>query len=272
MRFKITLAIQKQPCIIPINYQYELSAWIYARIQQADKEYASFLHEQGYQSQHKTFKFFTFSNLNLYPFQRQDDRMRLTGKEIYFIISFFIDQAAEKFIMGLFQDQFLRLGDKTSQGEFMVKQVEVLPYEITSNAMRFTTLAPMVIAQKRMDGGIDYLAPEHPDFGELLIQNLISKYMAIVQNAPTLAEEAMQDITPQFKLLDTKTPKSRLVTIKADKASETRVKGFYNFDFELTAPRILLEIGLLAGFGKHNAEGFGSCETPSPALPQRGYD
>jgi len=44
MRFRITLNAQDRYAVIPINYQYPLSATIYKIIHQADAAYAAFLH------------------------------------------------------------------------------------------------------------------------------------------------------------------------------------------------------------------------------------
>ncbi len=42
---------------IPINYQYPISAAIYKFLQQADEEYARFLHDTGYQKANSLKKF-----------------------------------------------------------------------------------------------------------------------------------------------------------------------------------------------------------------------
>ena len=63
MTFNIFLNINKKG-VLPINYQYPLSAAIYRIISKGDKEYANLLHEKGYG---KGFKLFTFSQLNV-PF------------------------------------------------------------------------------------------------------------------------------------------------------------------------------------------------------------
>ena len=50
MKFKITLNInRKHGDLLPFNYQYEQSAVIYRILAQADTQYASWLHENGYQ-------------------------------------------------------------------------------------------------------------------------------------------------------------------------------------------------------------------------------
>ena len=67
MRFKITLQVHSQQYgnALPINYQYELSAAIYQILSYADSDYAEWLHNNGFQSDHgsKNFKLFAFSHL-----------------------------------------------------------------------------------------------------------------------------------------------------------------------------------------------------------------
>lgn len=60
MIFQLILNKNKSNAVIPINYQYPLSAAIYKILQKGDSEYAQFLHEEGYG---KGYKFFTFSDL-----------------------------------------------------------------------------------------------------------------------------------------------------------------------------------------------------------------
>lgn len=73
MRFKLILkAIDYKVSLLPINYQYPLSSAIYRILSKGDREYARFLHEEGYG---KGYKFFTFSDLKL-KFKREDIMMR----------------------------------------------------------------------------------------------------------------------------------------------------------------------------------------------------
>ena len=65
MRFKITLT----PDYIlfgneiPMNYQYELSSFIYRTLARSDSGYSAWLHENGFITGTKRFKLFSFSNL-----------------------------------------------------------------------------------------------------------------------------------------------------------------------------------------------------------------
>ena len=47
--------------------------------------------------------------------------------------------------------------------------------------------------------------------------------------------------------------------IKANTEAQTEVKAYW-FDFELTAPKEIIELGLNSGFGSMNSVGFGCGE------------
>ncbi len=67
MRIKITFNLPGSRLVLPLNYQYPLSAWIYKVLENGDHDFSKFLHEHGYRhDSNKAFKLFTFSNL-LFP-------------------------------------------------------------------------------------------------------------------------------------------------------------------------------------------------------------
>ncbi|MTI29319.1 hypothetical protein [Xanthovirga aplysinae] len=107
MRFQLTLTLtpKKERAAIPKDYYRWISAWIYRVIAKADKEFSTFLHDTGYRhGANKTFKIFTFSRLDLYPF-KEDKKMQLfylQGNEIRLELAFQIDQASTSIIHGLF--------------------------------------------------------------------------------------------------------------------------------------------------------------------------
>ncbi len=260
MQFTLTLQTTSPQPVLPINYQYELSAWIYSVIEHADTAYAAFLHQQGYQTGRKSFKMFSFGNLYVPKFEVRGDRLHILSREVQLPIGFYVDRTAEEFIRGLFATKTFRIGDRQSQATFVVNLIEMktLPPLRGDVPTRLRTRSPLVIAQKGADGGPDqYLPPDDPAFGPLLLANLMEKY-----RAATGQEALPPDWQPEtwvYRPVGTP-PRSRLVTMKAHTKAETRVRG-YLFDFELVAPPALLEVGLLAGFGRHNAGGFGHCTT-----------
>lgn len=48
MRFRLTLNRTTKQRMLPMDYQYYISAWIYKVLRYADKDFAHFLHEKGY--------------------------------------------------------------------------------------------------------------------------------------------------------------------------------------------------------------------------------
>lgn len=94
MRFQLTLIPDSSSGIIPVNYQYPVSAAIYKLIAQADEGYASFLHNKGYQlSSGKSFKLFSFSDLRV-PFQIKGDRLQINGTPASLVVGFHVEEAA----------------------------------------------------------------------------------------------------------------------------------------------------------------------------------
>ena len=58
MRLKLTL--QHRPNqVLPINYQYLISSWVYRTLESANAEFATQLHEYGYDFRGKQYKLFT---------------------------------------------------------------------------------------------------------------------------------------------------------------------------------------------------------------------
>ena len=266
MRFVLTLRplTDRQPLIF--NYQYPFMAWIYGRLNDADEAYANFLHQRGYQSNHslKNFKHFTFSNFQIArlakPIKAGDSCMLLSTEPVKVLISFFIDKAAEDFIVGLFRNQTLSIYDSAQRASFNIERIESLAGEsFGSKPVLFQTISPMVIARKKADDKDEYLSPEDPDFATYLAFNLMEKYNSINPDAIKVDITTAGNLV-KFRLIKKDKLKSRLVTIKQDKSSETKVRAYTNFIFELTAPPEVLEIGFYGGFGKHNANGFGCCE------------
>ncbi|AEI51281.1 hypothetical protein [Runella slithyformis] len=110
MRFRLLLRPLRDRQPLLFNYQYPLQAWLYGLLHTADAAYADFLHRQGYavENSRKSFKHFTFSSLQLpkgAPILRGAAYIPLRLEPIGLLVSFWVDKAAEDFIIGLFQQQ-----------------------------------------------------------------------------------------------------------------------------------------------------------------------
>ena len=48
MRLKIKFELSGKKQVLPLNYQYPISAWIYRVLSKADEEFTNVLHNEGY--------------------------------------------------------------------------------------------------------------------------------------------------------------------------------------------------------------------------------
>lgn len=262
MQFKITFKVQQPGQLLPLSYQYELSSWIYKLIGSSDSEFGNFLHNKGYISGKKRFKLFTFSQLDVPPrYEIQGDRMKIYSQEIFLKVSFLVERAAQDMILGLFKQQKLRLGDRISQVDLEVKHIQTLPPpNLSDNIVRLRTLSPILVSEPvvRENGKLwhNYLSPTAEQYAHYFFQNLKDKYATARQH--DLIDEIDISQPMRFELLSNK-PKKRAIRIKAFTPAETTIIA-YHYNFELDAPKALIKMGLLAGFGGENALGFGAVE------------
>lgn len=262
MRFRLTFRMNgDRNCdSIPISYQYPISAWIYKMINEGDPVFSGWLHDQGYIMGNKSYKLFTFSRLQIpkKQFVIKGDRMILKSGEIILYLSFLMESAAEPFILGLFRNQEMIIGNKTGRATFSVKLIERLADPDFRETMNFRLLSPIVI--NRYDGNHGkYLSPGDPDFAQLFFSNLICKFTAtaLFRKKSLNPDEIGKAVLMSFKLLSE--PKSKLVQIKEGTPQATNIRGFL-CDFQVTAPVELVKTGYDAGFGEKNSLGFGYAE------------
>lgn len=258
MRFLLTILADKKESVIPINYQYPLSAAIYRILDRADGAYAEFLHDRGYG---KGFKLFTFSDLRA-PFSIRGDRMLIQSTTAEFVICFHLPEAMKAFIKGLFASRQIVIADRKSNSAFEVRQVETLPDVLTGNdtdevCSTLQPISPIVCGKKNAKGNYDFLSPEADDFSEMLLVNWREKCRALYSDEETAAVMEGSDLSPAFYR---NPPKSRLITIKQDTAAETRIRGFQNFRLIVKGKKAAVELLLNSGVGLYNAMGMGCVE------------
>lgn len=255
MRFALTLGIDKRERgnIIPLNYQYELSSWIYKVLNEGDPIFSAWLHSQGYKTHDRPFRLFTFSNLFIESFRINKDRMSINSDKTSLIISFLPNEAITPFILGLFKDRHLVIGDKQSQVAFNVTAVESLPPITFREEMTFKTISPLFVDDiDHETGHKNYLSPESSNYSTLIHNNLLEKYRAFYKRDP-------DDAWPETKIEVIGTSKSKKITIKAGTDQSTELKA-YLFTFHIKGSKELLEVGYYGGFGRENSQGFGCVE------------
>ena len=273
MRFHLSLKVERQVFgnKLPINYQYELSAWIYRIIAQGDRLYAEWLHQNGYADKHRNFRLFVFSNIYSPGIKNENDRLLFHSDKASFYLSLLPEKSTEAFIKGIFREQEFTLGDRVSKVQFAVQQVDLTPPPDFSNSFVFKTLSPVVVSAGQEDRlHARYVAPDEDDYGQLIINNLKEKYRLFYQKPFEgdtdfqfeLLSPHSRQTNPHQSLGATHLPphqnlfRSKLIRIKAGTKEETKVRGFV-FTFRLEADPELLKVMYEAGMGEKNAQGFG---------------
>lgn len=252
MRFKLTLNIEKHIFgnSLPLNYQYELSGVIYKILSLASEEYATWLHDNGFTLDTKQFKLFTYSRLVIsrYTIEKESARIQINSDTVEWYISFLPEESTEKFVQGVFMNQVFQLGDKRSKVQFRVQSVQVLPIPQFESEMTFETLSPICISLRNDNGKTDYLSPSDERSKESILFSLLNRYKAFygVPYSGTVGFD--------FDLLNT--PKSTLVTFKANTPYESKVKG-YMCKFRMKADPDLMKLAYECGVGMKGSQGWG---------------
>jgi len=261
MRFRIKFILSGKKQLLPLNYQYPVSAWIYKVLATANKEFTKILHEEGYKIESgKAFKLFTFSRFSFpnhtWKIIPHSDRMQVWARNAWLEVSFQYPKQGETFLTGLFNSQKVYVGDKISGVKMEVSGIEALrEMDFNQNndkaKVEVKAITPIVMGLNTEENKYEqYISPEHPAYKNLFLQNLIDKYK--LTGKDYISKEDMDiEIIKIY-------PKTSLQTIKAHTTAETKVRGYY-FDFELYAPTEIIKLGLNAGFGSMNSLGFGWC-------------
>uniref|UniRef100_A0AB33J262 CRISPR-associated endoribonuclease n=1 Tax=Prevotella sp. GTC17254 TaxID=3236794 RepID=A0AB33J262_9BACT len=252
MKFKIRLEVLRHRFgnVLPINYQYELSSAIYHILSEADIEYSTWLHENGFESQSdgKRFKLFCFSNLNVPNFRIQRDRLIIESQYVDWYLSFLPENSTQKFIEGVFRNQIFQIGDIYSTVEFAVRDIQILQAIAYEPEMSFSTLSPICVGYHESDTTTTYLSPQSSNYEEALLAGLVSRYEAFY-GKPYTGERYCR-----LRLLSA--PKSKLVVIKAHTPQQIKVRG-YSYAFTLALPEPLMHIAYESGLGEKTSMGFG---------------
>ena len=267
-----------------MDYQYYIAAWIYKVLKEADKEYATFLHEQGYgKDENHLYKLFCFDRLNFGKpkLWKEKKLFQIFNDKIFLKVSFDIDETAVNFIQGLFMNQKFYLGDIFNGIDFSVVGVNVLPEPdfsaigeavvdesssvvedindakktLESNnfvaCVKYRTKTPWVVSYKEeTDHYAKYLRPEDPKFIPCAIKHLTEKYNSM-HKKQIAASDIHMEVSHEYK-------RSGFL-IKPGGKNETRVVGVL-CDFILTAPVEIQKMIWNAGLCEKSSLGFGWVE------------
>ena len=251
MRFSLRLLVDNDfgSNTLPLNYQYELSSFVYGTIHRSNDEYSTWLHHNGFIADNKQFRLFTFSHLHVPQYRIKGDRLIIESPTVGWQIAFLPERSTEEFIRGLFTEQVFTLGDRQSKVQFRITGVELMSEPAFTPDTVYTTLSPVCIARHIPETKqIFYESPDSPYALEAMLRNLKNKYAAYHGHAFTGSD------TFGLELLSK--PISKLVTIKTGTPHQTKIRG-YTFRFKLHADKELLKVMWNSGLGEKGSMGFG---------------
>jgi len=251
MRIKVTFNRSGRQRMLPMDYQYYISAWIYKVIRQADEAFADFLHNTGYGEATKPYKLFCFDRLDFGKpkLWKEKKLFEIRQDHLTLNISFDIQEAASHFIKGLFMDQSFFLGNRFNGIDLKVVQVAVLEEPAFKARMRYRLNSPWVVSIKtEQDRYPQYLSPNDERFVPLAEKHIKEK----AKNIHGIVDaELSLSILSDFKRAGFR--------IKPDTKEESRVIGNL-FEFELNAPVEVHQMIYGAGISEKSATGFGWVE------------
>ncbi len=224
---------------LPINYHHILQAIIFSGISGNDS-YGDFLHNQGYYSENRQFKLFTFSELQG-KYEIRDGQIMFRNR-----ISFEVRSPDAGFIRRLergLREKGIRYGDRTMGrvstflSDDAVEDEEIYVRMITPICVYSTDPAT-----KRTW----FYAPDEEPFYEQVEDNFVRKYEAY---CGVLPEEEIE-VLP--------------VEVTARDKFVTRYKNFYISGwkgiYQLRGKRKYLDFLYQTGLGSKNSQGFGMFE------------
>lgn len=245
---------------MPFNYQYPLSSAIHSIMRKSDAKFASFFHDVGYGPER--YKLFTFSDISI-PFTSKGDRMLLLGQSGILRICFHIPEAAENFIKGIFLNERISIGDKTSQVIFRVQEIENCLITLPPSAEDIITvvvqpISPLVVSGRRPEKSApcEYYSPYQLPFIDRLIFSWIQKYKAISGETDTTIQILRDQIQAEI-LFFGNPPVERRITIKDGRDDAQKIRGYTRFGLKLTAPKKMINLALNSGLGIKNSIGMG---------------
>ena len=277
MRLKITLSTPASGATLPIDYQYPLQQAVYRLLAAGSKQFASFLHGQGFPRGKRTYKLFTYSWLQIPAGKRriEDGRLRIEQGGVDWEVSSPVEGFVSALKKGLAGESRIEIGPAA----FRIQAVQSVAPPIFRPSMRFSCLTPIVVSTPRdapsrlterrsaADSATSAvrLYPEFvepgPRCARLLRANLAAKY-ELISGGGAPAGALAFEFDPQY----VQRVGGRISKLKEFKGHP--VRG-YMAPFQVEGPPELIAVGYECGFGEKNSGGFGMVKPVEAAGKRR---
>lgn len=261
MRIQFSLSCQKGT-IIPINYQSEISQWVFAVLSNAGAELSSWVQQRGFDLGSRNFKMFTFSPLAIYPYEMDQvkQEFKLLGNQVKLNISIYLDPTFEQQIVHLFRQVPLPLGTLEGRpAQFEVKHWQIMPHPNFKETMQFKAISPISITTiEDVKTANPYLLPDNENYDVSFFHHAVRRFKGAMQYKSLAALKLLDPAFPMhYRLLGQ--AKSRLIHLKPNSENISQLRGF-TYEFETSMPVPLMEFCYYAGFGEFPHLGFGFVE------------
>ncbi len=239
MRLELELGFDDR-LVLPIHYNHIVQGFIYNNIE--DDIFRTFLHDEGFQYEKRSFKFFTFSRL-LGRFQMNTTDGTITfAPPIKLIVSSAVDEFIENFANSVIKKDDLFLG-KTS---VYINSISAYDYKRDCSSGIITMLSPMVTYSTVTLMGKKktiYHSPSTEIFNKLIYENLSKKYEIIYGQQPDekFSIEPLND---------------RDIKMNIIKYHDLIIKGWMG-KYRIEGQPELIKIAYETGLGSKNSQGFG---------------
>jgi CRISPR-associated endoribonuclease Cas6 len=251
MRVKLTLIAEQAKTQLPFNYSFAIAALIYRTLGQASAEFAAHLHDEGFISEKRKFKLFTFSRLGLQIQGSSGGQLKLADPSVTLQVSSPVSQFVENFVKGLFKSENFVIANAV----FKLANAEtLLPPEFTER-MTFRALSPVTEMTDVEGSKHGRFLDLSDDWSELIRRNLLHKHYALHGRKP---EDDRLHWTWDSEYIAAAERRGRRLSALTD-IHGIKVRGWL-VPFTVEGSRELIELGYEAGFGNRNSMGHGMAE------------
>lgn len=236
MQIKIKISSNSN-IILPVHYNNILQGFIYKNI---DEDLANFLHDGGYIVNGRNFKLFTFSRV-LTKGKIEGKNFNF-GKEIELMIGSPLEIFCKSIVNHMLINDNLFLG----KNNIKVNNLEIIDTKIDKEEIIVATLSGIVTysTMTSQDGRkyTNYFKSYNSDFERIVKENILKKYQALYNSE-------LENAKFEIELIG----EEKQSTVYYKKTIIKGVSGRY----KLKGSKELLGLGLSAGIGNKNSQGFG---------------
>lgn len=250
MRVQLTLnAIAPHPHL-PLNTNYALAALIYRVLGTASESFATRLHHEGFDTEGRKFKLFTFSRLDFRRSHRAGDSIVLDDPGVRLQVSSPLPEFIECFVSGLFASESFQIAN----ARFVLSAAETLAAPDFAQTNAFHAISPITESVRDEQGRVRFLGVDE-DWSAVMQRNLTRKYRALYGTDP--ADKTLHWEWDQT-YLQRMTAQGRRASALVD-INGIKIRGWLA-PFTVEGSQELIELGYETGFGSRNSMGFGMAE------------